>query len=186
MKRGGALTRHAGANPYSTFKSPPVPLPRTEWLSRSGGAKPRPNPGRSRNQHPRDTGFSAAVRLVARTRAGNGDPDEARCEACSVWLGRFGGQIQHRLARRAGGSRNDPEVGSVANAAVLCGTSADGDHGRAERREREMGPDGAGFWLRTGQRPSAEPILLAGVGGGVKVWLTADGGYSASAPGVAS
>lgn len=55
-------------------------------------------------------------------------------------------------------------------------------HGRAERREREMGPDGAGFWLRTGQHPSAEPILLAGADGGIRVWLARDGAYSTTAP----
>lgn len=47
MKRGGQLTRHAGASPWTTFTAAPSPLPRTS-LSRSGGSKPRPNVG-----HPR-------------------------------------------------------------------------------------------------------------------------------------
>lgn len=128
-----------------------------------------------------DTGFSRAVKLACRTRAGSGDPDEARCEACAIWLGRYGGQVQHRLARRSGGS-SDPEVSSLPNAALLCGTPFTGDHGRAESRDREMGPDGAGFWLRSGQHPADEPILLAGIDGGIRVWLTAKGDYSTEAP----
>lgn len=47
MKRGGALTRHAGASPWTTFTAPPSPLPRTS-LSRSGGSKPRGIRGRSK------------------------------------------------------------------------------------------------------------------------------------------
>ena len=49
------------------------------------------------------TGFSDEVKALCRARA------RFHCEACGIWLGEHGGQIQHRLARGAGGSR-DPVV----------------------------------------------------------------------------
>jgi hypothetical protein len=43
VKRGGHLTRHAGATPFTTFRATPVPMVTTAWLSsRSSGTKPRP------------------------------------------------------------------------------------------------------------------------------------------------
>jgi hypothetical protein len=57
MKRGGSLTRHAGANDFTSMPARakpmtagPFPLPRTS-LSRSGGTKPRPNVGHPRLRH---------------------------------------------------------------------------------------------------------------------------------------
>lgn len=124
------------------------------------------------------TGFSPAVRLAVRTRAGRGDPEDARCEATGVWLGRHGGEIQHRVARGMGGT-SDPVKNSIVNA-VLLSTDA---HRLAESRDAEMNEEG--FWLRNGQDPALTPILLHSEHG-MTVWLGADGGYLFAAPFVAS
>ena len=116
-----------------------------------------------------------------RRRAGLGNIEEARCEAGGEWLGRYGGDIQHRLARGTGGSK-DPLVNSIVNAANLCGTPFTGDHGLAESRDARMHEEG--FWLEHGQDPAAEPILwhAPGGGSGVRKWLTPEGGYSDTEP----
>jgi 5-methylcytosine-specific restriction enzyme A len=141
-----------------------------------GRSQPRPRPSRAR----RDTGFSPAVRLGCRTRAGAGDPEQARCEAHGGFLGLHGGEIQHRRARGRGGSR-DPLTASVANAALLCRPC----HDLAEARDPGMGPDGAGFWIWSWQSPLEVPVLLAAADGSFRAWFTADGGYSTSALAVA-
>lgn len=131
---------------------------------------------------PRDTGFPAAVRLLIRTRAGNGDPQNARCEACGVWLGEHGGQIQHIYARGAGGSAGRL-YRSAANGCLLCGTSATGCHGLCENRDPHMFEKG--FWRRRNgqEQPGGYPVTLHGHGGGTIAWLTPGGRYAAAAPG---
>lgn len=163
------LARRPGRNPFTSFTAEPVPLPRTEWLSRSGGAKPRPNPGRSRNQHPRDTGPDATTRAAVYAREG------MQCAACGVALGDGAWKsIQHRVRRQVGGN-------GLPNLVLLCGSATSpGCHRKAEDRIDEM--HAAGFWLRADENPAEVPILLAGADGGIKVWLTADGGYSTAAP----
>ena len=139
------------------------------------------------------TGFSRKVKLKVRTRAGNGDPDLAMCEACGLWLGRRHGQVQHRAARGAGGCK-DEVINGPANAALLCGTPHTGCHGRATAFEEGMGPNGKGFWLKHGTTPDYDPrnaaIMLASPhGSGMRVWLAADGkgpngdGYLTERPG---
>lgn len=174
------LTRHAGATPYTTFKmlgSPPArtPFPRTPALSRSGGKKPRPNPGHARKR----TGFSPAVILAARTRAGGGDPAQARCECHGHFLGLHGGEIQHIIARAMGGT-SLTEINSVQNAAVMC----EPGHALAEARDPEMYE--RGFWRKRSEKVGAAPLMLHGADGGFTRWLTGDGGYSTEAPGVAA
>ena len=128
----------------------------------------------------RETGFSAAVKLACRTRAGGGDLEQARCECCGIWLGRYGGQIQHIVARGMGGTSN-PVLSTAANAALLCGTAQSGDHGLAESRDREMGAKG--FWLPQGTDPRMVPMMLASEHGpGVLVWRSEDGRYLFDAP----
>ena len=115
------------------------------------------------------------MKLQVRTRAGGGDPDEARCECCGCFLGRYGGQVQHLVARGMGGTSN-PVLKTAANAALLCGTAQSGDHGLAESRDREMGAKG--FWLPQGTDPRAVPMMLASEhGSGVSVWRSEDGHY---------
>jgi hypothetical protein len=123
-----------------------------------------------------ETGFSDAVKALTRSRA------LFHCEACGCWLGEHGGQVQHILARCAGGSK-DPLINSVVNAALLCGTPMTGCHGLCETRDRRMHAEG--FWLEHGQDPAAEPFLWHAPGGtsGVLRWRTADGGYSDGPPG---
>lgn len=133
---------------------------------------------------PKDTGFSPAVKLAVRTRAGGGDPGEACCEACAIWLGLRGGQVHHRQNRQMGGSRLR---NGIQNAGLLCGTPDDFTtcHGRATRLDDHM--RGAGWVLETGQDPAAESVMLHDAsGGGLTVWLAADGTYAYEAPAGAS
>jgi hypothetical protein len=128
-----------------------------------------------------ETGFSREVRAQIRTRAGGGVIEDAHCEACGTWLGRYGGQCQHIVARGKGGSK-DPVINSAVNGALLCGTSLTGCHGLCEDRDERMHAEG--FWLEHGQDPAAEPFLWhsPGDGSGIRKWRTADGGYSDTLP----
>lgn len=112
----------------------------------------------------RDTGFSRAVKLQIRTRAGQGDPDNAVCECCGTYLGRYGGQVQHIVARGMGGTSN-PVLGTAANGGLLCGTAQSGDHGLAE--SRDPGMRRKGFWLPQGTDPRRVPMTLWS---GAEVW----------------
>ena len=125
------------------------------------------------------TGFSPRVRKLVRTRAGGGDLFLACCEACGVWLGEHGGQVQHRVARGQGGCK-DPVINGPANAALLCGTSLTGCHGDCEARgtvrAKEMHK--RGFWIKHGVGPEFDPrfvplVLL----GDVEQWLSEGGRY---------
>jgi len=137
---------------------------------------------KAKNAAREETGVPHSVEFAARTRAGSGDPQNARCEACGIWLGLQGGEIQHRDATDVDDSK-DPVNRSAANAALLCGNAAlgTGDRGLAERRDPEM--YAMGFWLRNGQDPRLEPIVLHGRGSdGITVWLSEDGRYLFEAP----
>jgi hypothetical protein len=123
------------------------------------------------------TGFSPAVKLAVRSRAGGGDPDDAHCEATGVWLGRHGGEIQHRDARGMGGTSLEV-TNSVVNAALLSMAA----HRLAESRDPGMNAEG--FWLKNGEDPAATPILLhVTEQSGITAWLTPAGGYSYEPPG---
>lgn len=124
------------------------------------------------------TGFSAAVKLACRTRAGGGSAEDALCEACGRWLGRHGGQVHHRINRQMGGSRFR---NTIVHAALLCGDPFTGCHGAATRLSGRM--KAMGFVLLSTQDPAAEPVMLHGEQGGATVWLTKDGRYSAARPG---
>jgi hypothetical protein len=153
-------------------------LSRTTPLARGTGL-PR---SRTARKPPRDTGFSQKVKLLVRTRAGNGDPEKAQCEACGIWLGRYGGQVQHVVARGMGGTSN-PVLSTAVNAALLCGNPLDRStcHGLAESRDPEIGAKG--FWLPQGSDPRLEPMMLhSGHGSGVLVWRGTDGSYLFEAP----
>jgi hypothetical protein len=129
------------------------------------------------------TGFTPRVRLLVRTRAGGGDPHDACCEACGTWLGLHGGQIQHRLSRGRGGSK-DPVVRSPANAALLCGTAFTGCHGDAESRDSDRGMEARGFVIRHGVGPEFDPRFVPVIlFGGVERWLSeAEARYLDEAP----
>jgi hypothetical protein len=132
----------------------------------------------ARHIAPRDTGFSVAVKLAVRTRAGNGDPFGACCEACGCFLGRYGGQVHHRMNRQSGGSklRN-----GIQNAALLCGTPDDYAtcHGKATRLDERM--NAAGFWLSSKEDPREVPLVFHHMSGCV-AWLTQNGDYSVTPP----
>ncbi len=115
-------------------------------------------------------GFSAEVKLLCRVRAGNGEAADAMCEACGCHLGAKYGEVQHRDARGAGGSRS-PVTNGLANAVLLCGMAVlgTGCHGECERRDRGMNE--LGFWLENGQDPRTTPVGLHGQGSGITAWL---------------
>jgi hypothetical protein len=151
-----------------------------KWHVRNVTA-PAPAPAR---KPARETGFPGPVRLRVRARAGNGDAEQARCEACGTWLGRYGGQVQHRLARKAGGSRSKV-INGIANAALLCGNRYEGCHKLAE--DRDEGMRRRGWWIRDGKGPDHDPRLVpvevVSAGGLTRrAWLTEDGTYSEVRP----
>jgi len=158
-----------------------VPFPvRTSGLARGELARTVPVPGvksaATRKARTSSGEFPAKVKLQCRTRAGNGDPDVARCEATGVWLGRYGGEIQHRDARGMGGT-SDPAAGSIVNAVLLSKEA----HRLAESRDAQMNEEG--FWLRNGQDPALTPILLHSEhGSGITAWLGNDGEYHFDGP----
>jgi hypothetical protein len=122
----------------------------------------------------RATGFSARVKLLVRVRAGSGVIEDAACESCNRWLGRYGGQIQHIIARGMGGTSR-PVLSTAANGALLCGLTpqdADGCHFRAESRNALM--MARGFWLPQSADPRLEPMTLHS---GAVVWRSETGSY---------
>lgn len=165
-----------GSGPQRRTEMPSVKLAVVD----GSGAPVIPLPTSRRNA----TGFPRPVKLAIRTRAGNGDLDEACCEACGRWLGRYGGQCQHRDARGLGGT-SLPLTDSAANGVLLCGTPSTGCHGLCERRDARM--NRRGFWLKHGQAPDETPILLHRAhGSAIARWLTEDGKYSTEPPGGAA
>jgi len=121
------------------------------------------------------TGFSAAVRLQIRTRAGHGDPDRAVCECHGLFLGRTAGEIQHRVARGMGGRgvKAPDWINTAPNGLMMC---------PAGHRHAESRADGAhdnGWWLRDDENPLTEPVQLYGR---YRRWLTADGQYATAPP----
>jgi hypothetical protein len=128
---------------------------------------------RRKDQDPGE--FTAAVKLACRTRAGGGEADDACCESCGHWLGRLGGVIQHRRARKSGGCRLRL-INSVQNAALQCWPCND----VAEARDDHM--NAMGFWLKNGQQPDMTSIMHHGADGGRVVWLAADGTYADGPP----
>ena len=185
MKRGGNLSRTAiTRDPRKVaewLQASRTPIARTSGLPRvSAGRLAGIADGTVKGAARTETGFSRAVKLAVRTRAGNGDANEARCECCGIWLGRYGGQVQHIVARGMGGT-SSPVLKTAANAALLCGTAQSGDHGLAESRDREMGAKG--FWLPQGTDPRTVPMMLASEhGSGITVWRSEDGRYLLEAP----
>lgn len=124
----------------------------------------------------RVTGPDRATRLAVLER------DSWRCVACGIPVRGRPHSLQHRLARRMGGTRG-PVTNSPVNLILLCGsaTSPGGCHLRCEQRDPAM--HAAGCWLESWQNPAAEPVLVAGYGSGALVWLTPDGAYSTVPPG---
>jgi len=191
VKRGGNLSRTAiTRDPRKVaewLQASRTPIARTSGLPRvSAGRLAGIADGTVKGAARTETGFSRAVKLAVRTRAGNGDPDQARCEACGKWLGRRLGQVHHRAGRGSGGC-TDEVVNSCANAALLCGTALTGCHGLATAFKL-----GGGFVIKHGTTPEYDPrnvsIMLASRHGSGTAYLAQDGlgpdgtGYLLRAP----
>jgi hypothetical protein len=168
LRRASEKRRAAAERAGSTFTKPPT------GLQRHAGVKPGSKKQSAGSGH-HEAEFSPLVRLMIRTRAGHGSIENACCEACLIWLGEHGGQIQHIKARGAGGSR-DPELGSPAGGALLCGTSETGCHGMCEARDPGM--YAAGFWVKFAEVLGAKPVRVGWrTGTWTLRWLLADGSY---------
>ena len=124
------------------------------------------------------TGFTAGTKFLIRCRAGGGDVHEARCESCGVWLGQTLGEVQHVVARGAGGTLL-AVMNSAAAGALLCGAVAwqSGCHWEEEKRTAEMGA--RGFYVLGRQDPRMVSMILAS---GREVWRSEDGRYLDAAP----
>jgi hypothetical protein len=193
-------TRYASADEAKRSKAMRVPGARVEECpdkacgkfhvrhSRPGPPPPRRRAVRQQPSLP-PAEFTARVKLLVRTRAGQGYAGDAVCEACGRYLGNGAGdhgQIQHRHARKSGGSR-DPVTNGVANAALLCGSSLDprSCHGKCEARDPFM--QERGWWIETGAGPEFDPRYVAVVlHSGAARWLGADGRYLDTMPGTAA
>lgn len=103
--------------------------------------------------------------------------DDGRCVCC----GSAAVDVQHRIRRGSGGSR-DPKIAyGMSNLIALCRHC----HDIAEARDEYM--RAMGMWLNTWQKPELEPVMLHSEHGpGVRVWLGAQGGYLLEAPEVAA
>jgi len=119
------------------------------------------------------TGFSDGVKLAVRRRAGGGDIFEAVCEACGSMLREKLGEIQHIVARGAGGT-SLAVMDSCANAALLCGSAVwhEGCHAKCEDRDPGMAADG--FFITHRKDPRTIPMRLHD---GRDVYRSVDGSY---------
>lgn len=154
------------------------PMARGKGLARAGSLTPVTRLQRTATQPKQrttGTGFPPAMRMQIRTRAGNGDPENAICECCGRWLGRYGGQCHHRLGRQSGGSRRRNRL---PNGLLACGTPFTGCHGEATAFRQHT--KDKGFVLNSGQDPATVPVRL--YGGDRPVWLGDEGGYLLAAP----
>lgn len=98
--------------------------------------------------------------------------DEGRCACCGDLVEKGGYNLQHRVARGAGGT-SDLAINSPANLVVLHGSPTTGCHGLAESRIEEMRL--WGFWLHRVENPLVVPVRHA-----VHGWVLLDmaGGWS--------
>lgn len=171
--RKAPLARRAGLQTRTPLASV-TPLRAAGTLTRTGPLKPVSKKQAAGSGH-HEAEFSPVVRLMIRTRAGDGSAENACCEACLIWLGDHGGQMQHIKARGAGGSR-DPQLGSPVGGALLCGTPESGCHGLCEARNPGM--HAAGFWIKFAEVLGAKPIRVGWrTGTWTPRWLLADGSY---------
>jgi hypothetical protein len=153
-----------------------APLRPVSLLRLAAASRPRETAGAARRPARSAGEFSARVKAAVRARAGQGDPGQALCEAHGDFLGLHGGQIQHVVARGAGGRHGAAAqaISSIVNAALLCCPA----HALAESRDEDM--KAKGFWRPLNETPGVYPFLLHGQRW---VYRTADGGYaSAAAP----
>lgn len=102
--------------------------------------------------------------------------DRGRCQCC----GRPAQVVQHRVARRMGGTADPVIAFGLANLSSMT----DACHALAESRDQEMHE--RGFWLRSWENPAEVPVLLTNSYGFGKIWLTPDGAYSVEPSGVAA
>lgn len=127
----------------------------------------------------RRTPLRAAARLVARKRTQtstrrSGVPADARvllwvrargrCEVCEIDLTQaIPMSAHHRLPRQAGGDRR-PDVHSITNLLLVCGTGTTGCHGDIERN-RSWAYE-RGYLVHRGLAPDEVPVRMHG-----RTWL---------------
>lgn len=162
------LAKRPGRNPFTSFTAAPVPLPRTEWLSRSGGSKPRPNVG-----HPRGSGNSGPTPSVRKLVL---ERDGYACVCCGVSVIGRRYSLGHRL-RASQGGRAVPS-----NLLTFLGWGGQECHGRIDSRE-DPGDEARGYTVRSWDDPALVPVMVfEASGSGALVYLLDDGTASATPP----
>jgi 5-methylcytosine-specific restriction protein A len=132
------------------------PLKRKTPLARGAPFKRKPKVALGRPR-PRDTGPSEDTTQILWARA------KGCCEICGRNLANYPHSKQHRLPRKAGGTRR-PEINLPSNLLLLCGTATSpGDcHDYVERVAR--GESYVMGWLvPEGRDPAKYPVLRRGV-----------------------
>lgn len=114
----------------------------------------------------RDTGPTPEQRAAVWERAGG------CCERCGRGVEGQVASIHHRKPRRMGGTR-DPEINSLSNLMLLCGSGTGGCHGMVEKARQESRD--LGFLVGSVQNPSGVPVLVYGKGA---CYLESDGSYT--------
>lgn len=113
----------------------------------------------------RNTGPSLEQKAKVCERAGG------CCERCGRDLEGQRYSIHHRKPRRMGGTK-DPEINSLCNLMLLCGTGTTGCHGYVEDRRLEAMH--LGYLLASWEDPSGAVVHVHGRG---SCYLLADGTY---------
>ena len=110
----------------------------------------------------RDTGPTQRVRELVN------DRDGLMCVCCGKWAG-WERNLQHRVARGMGGTRNE-----MANSPVNLLTMLPACHQRVERRGED--DHAKGYWLWHYEDPALIPVVLFTEGGAsAPAWPTPDG-----------
>ncbi|TYK45217.1 HNH endonuclease [Actinomadura decatromicini] len=140
MKRAGRLQRRT---PLTARTPLARRVPLREVSAKRAAATGKPT-------RPRDTGPDRTTRELVLER------DDWACFCCGATIIGQQYSLQHRLARRLGGT-SDPLINSPANLVTLLGSATTECHGRVEGRH--SADHVAGYRLKTGQDPANTPVL---------------------------
>ena len=166
MNPGEPLRRTVGLARTTTLSRQAFRRATRQPSARTAAARQAPSEPRGATKKPRPTGWTQDVRAAVQARS------QGRCEIQSPDCLGPATNVHHRLPLRMGGSSN-PAVRTAANGLNVCGHgNTSGCHRWLDHNAAEAGD--AGWKLRAGSDPAAEPVIIAGRG---LTWLTDDGRY---------